>query len=129
MRRFLTSLLLIAPSLIFAMGSQPSSSLLIPAKIVDKEGKVHKVVSIVCNDKTFFTFKDGAVELKVPFERIDRLEILKKEGDFLKVKVLFKDGSQKEFLISSDVYCTGTTKYGTLEAYIDQFKEIDFLNQ
>jgi len=128
MRKALGALLLILPSLLFAMGGQPTVSTLIPAKLVDKTGKVHQTVSLVCNDRTYFTFKDGAVEVKVPFEKIKKLVVLEKKGEDLKVKVIFKDNNSKVFLIPANTICTGATKYGSLEVYLEDLKKIEFLN-
>jgi len=110
------------------MGGQPTVSTLIPAKLVDKTGKVHQTVSLVCNDRTYFTFKDGAVEVKVPFEKIKKLVVLEKKGEDLKVKVIFKDNNSKVFLIPANTICTGATKYGSLEVYLEDLKKIEFLN-
>jgi hypothetical protein len=123
MRKLLIS---IVPFLAFAMGGQPKLNEIIPAKLIDKEGKVHKVATLICDDKTYFQFKDGTVTVKVPFSKIKSLKVEGNSGDYLKVEVEFVNGKRKEFLIDPDVDCVGTTSYGTLEAYLSQLKEIDF---
>jgi len=121
-------LIAFVPFFSFAMGGQPQLNQIIPATIVDKAGKTHEVGALVCDDKTYFKFKDGAVEVKVPFSKIKSLKVIAPSGDYLKVEVIFKNGQKREFLINPDVECVGTTPYGTLDAYMDQIKEIDFKN-
>ena len=125
MRKFLA---FIIPSLTFAMGSQVAPSQLIAAKLIDRSGKVHNVKAFVCDDKTYFTFRDGDVIVKVPFERIKKVEI-SPQGENLKVKVYFTDGKIKTFIADADIDCTGVNDYGTVEASLDKLKEIDFLNK
>jgi len=128
MRRFLIFIALLFSAAVFSMGNQPSGNAFIPAKLIDKEGKTHKVNSIVCDDRSYFSFKDGAVEVKVPFEKIKKIVVLSQKGDFLEVEVTFKDGNKRKFLISSDVSCSGVTAYGTVEATLQDLKEIQFLD-
>jgi hypothetical protein len=122
-------LIAVVPFLTFAMGGQPELNELIPAKLIDKQGKTHEVATLVCDDKTYFQFKDGSVTVKVPFSRIKSLKIEAPSGDYLKVEVVFKNGERKEFLTDPDVECIGTTPYGTVQAYLNQLKEIEFKNQ
>ena len=114
------------PLLTFAMGERTVPQNLVPAKIVDKKGAVHEVSALVCDDKTYFTFEDGAVYLKVPFENLKKLVVESKKGDKLLVEAYFTDGTEKKLLIDPDVECVGTTPYGTIDAFLSQIKEIDF---
>ncbi|NPB05523.1 MAG: hypothetical protein GXO08_03990 [Aquificae bacterium] len=127
MRFDLRALFAALPLLAFSMGGQPEVSTVVPARLVDETGKVHEVSALVCEGRTYFVFKDGALDVKVPFEKIDRLRVLGKEGDLLQVEVVFKDGTRKVFYVSADTYCVGSTEYGSVEAYLDRLREIDFL--
>ena len=119
-------ILAIFPALTFAMGGQPAPTEIVSAKLIDKSGKEHIVNALVCDDRTFFTFKDGDVTVKVPFDKIKKL-VIEGKGDNLTVKVYFKNGKVKTFVAEADTDCTGTSEYGTVEATLDQLKEIDFL--
>ncbi len=129
MRLRLPTFLVSLPLFAFAMGGQPSVSSYIPAKLVDEVGKVHEVNALTCDDRTYLVFKDGAVEVKIPFQKMEKITVLSKEGEYLEVEVLFKDGTKRTFLISADTLCVGLTKYGTVEAYLSQLKEIDFVEK
>ena len=108
------------------MGGQPTPNEIVSAKLIDRSGKEHLVQAFVCDDRTYFTFKDGDVTVKVPFDKIKKITIEGK-GENLTVKVYFKNGKVKTFLAEADTDCTGASEYGTVEASLDQLKEIDFL--
>ena len=110
----------------FAMGERETPATLTPAVIVDLSGIKHEVSSLSCDGKNYFDFKDGSVTLEVPFSKIKKLQVLKKERDLLLVKVIFVNGRERTFKIEADVECVGATPYGTLDAYLSQIKEIDF---
>jgi len=126
MRKLLVSLLFV-PATLFAMGGQPQVDTLTPAKIVDAAGKVHAVAGLVCNDKTYFTFYDGAVKVKIPFTRVEKVLFIKK-GEKVLAKVYLKNGEVKEFFVEPDAECVGMTEYGTIEAPVSAIKEIEFLS-
>lgn len=117
------------PLLGFAMGSRAVPETMVPAKVIDKSGVEHHVKALVCDDKTYFEFLSGSVTLKVPFDRIKTLKVVGKKDDRLEVEVVFKDGTQKELFIDPDVECVGPTDEGTLDFYLEQVKEIDFLSK
>ena len=123
-KSFLVALIL--PVLSFSMGERSLPQELIPAKIVDKKGEIHEVSALICDGKSYFTFEDGSVYLKVPFEQIKKMVIEAKKGDKLIVEVFFKNGLRKKVLIDADVECSGPTPYGVIDAYLSQIKEIDF---
>ena len=125
MRKLLAAVLFV-PATLFAMGGQPEVGTLTPAKIVDAAGKVHTVAGLVCNDKNYFSFTDGAVKVKIPFTKIEKVVFLKEGGKIL-AKVYLKNGEIKEFFIEPDTECVGMTEYGTVEAPVSAIKEIDFL--
>jgi len=113
---------------VFAMGGQPQVNTLTPAKIVDDAGKVHTVVTLTCDDKTYFDFQDGTVTVKVPFEKIEKLVVKGASANgTLAVEVYFKNGKVKAFNISPDVECTGVNDYGTVDFQLSAIKEIEFL--
>jgi len=116
------------PLLGFAMGSRAVPETLVPAKVIDKSGVEHEVKALVCDDKTYFEFKSGSVTLKVPFTKIKTLKVVGKKGDELLVEVVFKDNRKRELLIDPDVECVGPTDEGTLDFYLEQVEEIDFLS-
>ena len=70
MRRFLSFITFLFSAAIFAMGNQPAGNAFIPAKLIDREGKIHKVNYILCEDRSYFSFKDGAVEVKIPLKKL-----------------------------------------------------------
>ncbi len=114
------------PLLTFAMGERAVPQNFVPAKVVDNKGVVHEVSALVCDGKTYFTFEDGSVYLKVPFTKLKKLVVEGKKGDKLLVEAYFTDGGKKALLIDSDVECMGPTPYGTIDAFLSQVKEIDF---
>jgi len=123
-KRLLSALAL--PLLTFAMGERAVPQNFVPAKIVDKRGVAHEVSALVCDGKTYFTFEDGSVYLKVPFENLKKLVVVGKKGDKLLVEVYFTNGGRKKLLIDPDVECVGPTPYGTVDAFLSQIREIDF---
>jgi len=110
----------------FAMGGQPQVETLTPAKIIDTAEKIHTVTNLVCDDKNYFVFTDGAVSVKIPFVNIKKV-VFEKEGQKLLAKVYLKDGSVKVFVADPQTDCVGTTLYGSVEAPLSAIKEIDFL--
>ncbi|MEO2153257.1 MAG: hypothetical protein ABGX24_02425 [Aquificota bacterium] len=117
------------PLLGFSMGGQPDITASVKALLIDKAGKKHKVDALICDEKTFFEVQDGDVILKIPFDKIQKVEILpSKEPDKVLAVIKFKNGQERKFLLPKDVLCVGLTPVGTLEAYIDHLKEIDFLS-
>ena len=82
-------------------------------------------MKLICDDRDYFVFKDGAADVKVPFSVIKKIEITKM-GDKLIAKVVFKNGKTKTFGLEPDTVCDGTTEFGVLEIDIEKIKEIDF---
>ena len=119
-------ILAFVPLLSFAMGGQPTPNKIVSAKLIDKSGKEHFVKAFVCDDRTFFNFKDGDITVKVPFDKIEKVVVVG-EGENLTVKVYFKNGKVKTFVADSNTECTGVSDFGTVEASLDKLKEIDFL--
>ena len=119
-------LFLLLPILGFAMGERPNPETLVSAQIVDKTGVKHSVSAFVCDDRSYLTLKEGSARLKVPFDKIRKISVLGSEGENLKVEVEFIDGRRKKFLIEGDIECGGAEKFGLLEIYLSQVKEIIF---
>ncbi len=108
------------------MGGRSQVSQLIPAVIVDRAGKTHRVEALACNGNTYFVFIDGNATLEVPFLKIKTLSVLGKKGDKLEVEIKTVDGKSYKFETYSDVDCTGYTPLGKLEISLQAVKEIEF---
>ncbi|HID79827.1 MAG TPA: hypothetical protein EYH48_00230 [Aquifex aeolicus] len=126
MRKFL-ALVSFIPTLVFSMGQRPVAEYMHTVKIVDSRGEEHILKFLSCDGNDYFEFEDGSLLVKVPFNIVQKVEVVSSEGEKLKVRVYFRGGKEREFSTEGDILCKGISDYGYIEAYLKQIKEIIFL--
>ncbi len=93
-------------------------------EVEDREGIRHNLRGLACNGKDYIKVKEGALEYAVGFKSLKSVEVLSQEGQNLRVRLSFKQGSVKEYLIPTTVHCKAVSDVGDVSFYLKDIKVI-----
>ncbi len=93
-------------------------------EVEDNKGVKHHLKGLICGGKPYLKVKEGSLEYSVDPSNVKSIEILSQEGDQLKIKVQLKNGSSKEYSLSSNTYCKAKSNVGEAGFYLRDVKAI-----
>ncbi|MCS6957449.1 MAG: hypothetical protein RMK75_03205 [Aquificaceae bacterium] len=115
-------LFLLAP-LILSM-SEPVKNPKLKVELEDRSGIKHSLKGLVCNGKPFLKVREGNVEYSVDFSSLRGVEILGQDGNQIRVRLLFRDRSSKEYFLPLNTYCRANSQAGEAGFYLKEVKNI-----
>jgi len=128
MRHLLLIVLSLASVLLMSMAERtemPPELRNIKALVKDSKGLSHQLNSLRCGDGTSLKFKKGSLTYSLPLSSIKSLEVLNREGDYVKAKVKLQDDSSEIFYIYSGTRCSARSKVGSVNFYINEVRKIE----
>lgn len=117
-------LFLLAPLILSMSMSEPVKNTKLKVELEDRSGIKHSLKGLVCNGKPFLRVREGNVEYSVDFSSLRRIEILGQDGNQIRVKLLFRDGSSKEYFLPLNTYCKANSQAGEAGFYLKEVKNI-----
>ena len=130
-----SGLLLLVPVLL-AMGNfggkppvreeAPEPEEWIDAIVVDMEDMEITVTHISYDGELYIPVYRGRALITIPFQKIVKVELGKKENSRRQAKILFKNKRTEDFLIDEDILFIGRLPYGTFQIQAKDVQRLQF---
>lgn len=108
---------------VLSMAEPPKDNRL-RVELEDKEGLKHSLRGLSCSGRAYLRVKEGSLEYTINFSSLRSIEVLSQESQQLRVRLSFKDGSLKDYLVSANTYCKGVSQVGEAGFYLRDIKNI-----
>ncbi len=96
------------------------------ANVEDLEGVVVHVTHVSYDGEVYLPVYRGKGLVTIPFRKIRKIELGKKEQSRREVKVFFQDGTSEVFRIDEDLLILGKVPYGTYQIQAKDILRIEF---
>ncbi len=104
--------------------AEPVKDSKLRVELEDRDGLKHSLRGLVCNGRDNLRVREGKVEYAVNFSSLRSIEVLGQDGTHLKVRLSFKDGPSRDYLIPVNTYCKGNSQTGEAGFYLRDIKNI-----
>ncbi|MEJ7621337.1 MAG: hypothetical protein WKI49_02315 [Aquificaceae bacterium] len=104
--------------------AEPVKDSKLRVELEDKDGLKHSLRGLVCNGRDKLRVREGKVEYTVNFSSLRSIEVLGQDGTQLRVRLSFKDGPSRDYLIPANTYCKGNSQTGEAGFYLRDIKTI-----
>ena len=96
------------------------------ATIEDLEGIVVHVTHVSYDGEVYLPVYQGKGLVTIPFQRIRKIELGKKEQTRREVKIFFQDGTDEVFGMDEDLLILGKVPYGTYQIQAKDILRLEF---
>ena len=128
--------LLVLVPMLMAMGSfggkppvrdkAPEPEERLDAVVVDMEDVKVTVTHISYDGELYIPVYRGRALITIPFQKIDRIELGKKENSRRQAKIFFKNQETDDFLIDESILFIGRLPYGTFQIQAKDVQSLQF---
>jgi len=109
--------------------AEPVKDSKLRVELEDKDGLKHSLRGLVCNGRDKLRVREGKVEYAVNFSSLSSIEVLGQDGTQLKIRLSFKDGPSRDYLIPANTYCKGNSQTGEAGFYLRDVKTIFIMTE
>lgn len=93
-------------------------------EVEDREGLKHQLAGLSCSGRPHLKVKEGNLEYAIDFSAVRSIQVVGQEGQNLRLRLSFVNGTSKEYLIPANTYCRASSHVGEAGFYLKDIKAI-----